>query len=212
MAVDWASVEKDYRTGIKTLRSIGESHGITHGAINKRAKRDGWTRDLAQKIRAKADELVSKQLVSKTVSKESRITENDVITANAHVVAAVSISQRNDIKRNRELATKLMAELEATTDNLELFKQLGELLSSPDEKGMDKLGEIYRKVMSLPGRIKAMKELADTLRILIELERKVYKMEDAPSDNPLADLLKRVYGNSLPIASAIEGEYEEVDG
>ena len=42
--VDWEAVERDYRTGIKTLRAMAQEHGITHGAINKRANRDGWER------------------------------------------------------------------------------------------------------------------------------------------------------------------------
>ena len=44
---DWERIELDYRAGIKTLRQIADEHGITHGAINKRARRDGWERDLS---------------------------------------------------------------------------------------------------------------------------------------------------------------------
>ena len=44
---DWERIELDYRAGIKTLRQIADENGITHGAINKRAKRDGWERDLS---------------------------------------------------------------------------------------------------------------------------------------------------------------------
>ena len=45
--IDWERIELDYRAGIKTLRQIAEEHGITHGAVNKRAARDGWQRDLS---------------------------------------------------------------------------------------------------------------------------------------------------------------------
>lgn len=211
MAVDWQSMEKDWREGIKPVLQLSKEYSVSRAGILKHWEKEGVERDLTAKIKAKAESMVT-QAVTRLVTPEAKITEKAIVTANAEQVAMVALSQRKDIKRNRELATKLMAELEATTDNLEMFEQLGELLASPDDKGMDKLNEIYRKVMSLPGRIKAVKELADTLRILIELERKVYKMEDAPSENPLADLIKRVYGNSLPIAPAIEGEYEEVDG
>lgn len=55
---DWKAIELDYRAGIKTLREIADAHGITHGAINKRAKRDGWTRDLKAKIQAKAKKVI----------------------------------------------------------------------------------------------------------------------------------------------------------
>lgn len=49
-APDWERIEADYRAGIKTLRQIADDHGITHGAINKRAKRDGWSRDLSARL------------------------------------------------------------------------------------------------------------------------------------------------------------------
>ena len=42
MPADWERIELDYRSGIKTLRQIADENGITHGAINKRAKCDGW--------------------------------------------------------------------------------------------------------------------------------------------------------------------------
>ena len=46
-APDWERIELDYRAGVKTLRQIADEHGISHGAINKRAKRDGWERKKA---------------------------------------------------------------------------------------------------------------------------------------------------------------------
>lgn len=56
---DWEAIELDYRAGIKTLRQIAGEHGITHGAVNKRAKANGWERDLSAKIQQKADALLS---------------------------------------------------------------------------------------------------------------------------------------------------------
>ena len=52
-APDWERIEADYRAGLLSVREIAASQGITHGAINKRAKRDGWERDLSAKIKAK---------------------------------------------------------------------------------------------------------------------------------------------------------------
>ena len=69
---DWERIEFDYRVGLKTLRQIADENGISHGAINKRAKRDGWERDLSAKIQSKADALVSKAEVSSRVSTETR--------------------------------------------------------------------------------------------------------------------------------------------
>ena len=49
--VDWEAVERDYRAGVLTLREIGERYDCSHVAITKRAKKEGWVRDLAPKIR-----------------------------------------------------------------------------------------------------------------------------------------------------------------
>jgi len=42
---DWLEIEGDFRAGVKSLREIANEHGLTEGAIRKRAKRDGWLRD-----------------------------------------------------------------------------------------------------------------------------------------------------------------------
>lgn len=41
---DWDAIERDFRAGSRAVTSIAAEHGITEGAIRKRAKRDGWVR------------------------------------------------------------------------------------------------------------------------------------------------------------------------
>lgn len=55
-APDWERIEADYRAGLLSVREIAASNGVSHVAIGKRAKRDGWERDLQAKIKAKADD------------------------------------------------------------------------------------------------------------------------------------------------------------
>lgn len=174
---DWERIELDYRAGIKTLRQIGEEHGITHGAINKRAKRDGWERDLSQKIQAKADALVSKAAVSSEVSKESKIAERQLVDANAQAVADVRIGHRRDIARARRLTNALLMELEKQTDQVPELQELGEILRCPDDKGQDKLNDIYQAVISLPERSKTMKVLTESLQKLVDMERTAFGMD-----------------------------------
>ena len=181
---DWERIELDYRAGIKTLRQIADEHGITHGAVNKRAKRDGWERDLSEKIHAKADALVSKAAVSSEVSSEvstdTRLREQAVVDANAHAVADVRLAHRRDIRRARKLTNALLDELEQQTDpeTLALLSQLGEMLCNPDEKtGRDKLNELYNAVISLPERSKTMKVLAESLQKMVDMERQAFGMD-----------------------------------
>lgn len=194
--IDWESIERDYRAGVLSVREIAGAHRITHGAINKRAKRDGWERDLKAKIKARAEALVSKREVSTLVSTLEAATEREIIEGNAEAIVSVRLGHRIDIRRSRSLATKLLDELEGLTDNRELFEQLGELMHSPDDKGMDRLNDLYRKVVELPNRTKVMKELADTLRILIALERQAYNLDEQEHDEPYEERLRRLAGDS----------------
>ena len=177
---DWERIESEYRAGLLSVREIAATQGITHGAINKRAKRDGWVRDLSAKIKAKADELVSKREVSTQVSAERVATDRAIIEANAEVIANVRLSHRKDIGRARTLAMALLAELEAQTTNLELLNELGEVLGGPEDGNgvSDKMLALYHAVTGLPGRTKTMKDLGDTLHKLITLEREAYNIAD----------------------------------
>lgn len=172
--VDWERIELDYRAGILSVREISEARGVSHTAINKKAKLIGWERDLKAKIKAKADALVSKAEVSKVVSKEKVETEKNTIDTYGQVIADVRLGQRNDINRARRLANKLLDELEGLTDNRELFAELGDLLRTEDSNGQDRRNDLYQKIIDLPSRSKTMKEMSDTLKTLITLEREAY--------------------------------------
>lgn len=186
---DWEAIESAYRAGVQSVREIASQHGITHGAINKRAKRDGWERDLKAKIKAKADALVSKREVSTLVSTEKVVSERILIEANAEVIANVRMEHRGDIRRARTLTNSLLEELESECSDVAALNDLGELLRREDDKGMDKLNDLYHKIISLPGRVKAMKDLADSLKNLIALERQAYSLDDpdAGKQSPIGD-------------------------
>ncbi|MBJ2142547.1 hypothetical protein JC796_17530 [Delftia acidovorans] len=177
---DWERIELDYRAGIKTLRQIADENGITHGAINKRAKRDGWERDLSQKIQAKADALVSRAAVSSQVSADTKVRERAVIDGNAQAVADVRLGHRKDARRVRQLTNRLMDELEQQTDPATLAKlqELAAAVVAPGEKpGRDRYGELLEAVISLPERSKTLKVLAESLRIVVDVERTAFGMD-----------------------------------
>ena len=48
----------------------------------------------------------------------------------------------------------------------EMLDQLGVLMYKPDDRGVDKLNELYNYIISLPNLVKMTKSLAETLRIL----------------------------------------------
>lgn len=176
---DWERIETDYRAGVKSLREIAGEHGISEGAIRKRAKRDGWTRDLADKIQQRAEDLVRTQAVRTEVRSEQRATERQVIEANAEAVAKVKVAHRGDISRARAIVNGLLDELQEMvgSDNAALLQELGFLLRSEDENGKDRLNDLYQQIISLPGRSKAMKDLTASLQSLVAMERTAYGMD-----------------------------------
>ena len=175
---DWEAIETAYRAGVMSLREIASQHGISEGAIRKRAKRDDWSRDLNAKIQQKADDLVRKQEVRKQVRNESTLNERVLIEATAEVIATVRMEHRGDIRRARELTNTLFDELGAQCADVSALEQLGDIMFDPDDKGRDRLNEIYQKVISLPSRVKSMKDLSDSLKTLIGLEREAYSIEN----------------------------------
>ncbi|MDN7413543.1 hypothetical protein QZM42_34010 [Burkholderia vietnamiensis] len=175
-APDWERIEADYRAGLLSVREIAASQGISHTAINKRAKAEGWERDLSKRIQAKADALVSKREVSKEVSAETIVSDRAIVEANAEVIARIRLAHRGDIARSRKVAMLLLDELEAVTNDPELFERLGELVLDTGSDAESKLMEVYRRVTSAAGRIDSMKKLAETLKTLIGLEREAYSI------------------------------------
>lgn len=184
--VDWEGVEVGYRAGVLTIREIGAQFGVSHTLVNRRAKAEKWDRDLAPKIRAKADSLVSKAAVSSSVTVETVKAE---IESNAQLQANIRLAQRGDITRSRKLVMSLLGELEQQTDNLGLYEQLAELLFDPTNDDGSPVGkekadsqnkrlELFNKVVSLSGRTSNMKSLADSLKVLVALEREAFGIDD----------------------------------
>ncbi len=185
---DWEAIESAYRAGLLSVREIASQQGVTHTAINKRAKRDGWERDLKAKIKAKADSLVSKREVSRLVSTEKAVSERQLIEASAEVIANVRMEHRGDIRRAREITNSLFDELGAECADVASLRKLGELMIEPDENGRDKLNEIYHSIIGMPERVKSVKALSDALKNLIGLERQAYDIDGPEGDNSVKKL------------------------
>lgn len=209
-------MEADYRAGVKSLEQIGQENGVTKGRVSQIAKQLGWVRDLAPKIKARADAKVNaaaakaalndRELNDPAKQSSRRLAESSVVEANAELQYQVRLSQRKDITRARNVGMALLAELElqAGPENVDLLSKLGELMAKPDDKGVDKLNELYLKVISLPGRMKTAKDMAETLKTLVALEREAFGIDARSStpENPLAALLAQLGGRSttMPVA------------
>ena len=212
-AADWELIERHYRAGIKTLRQIGQDYGASHVAIQKRAKKYGWVRDLTEKIQQKAAELVTKHEVTKLVTKhevtklvtkEALLTDSQTIQAYGEIVAIVEMTQRSDIDMALSLSRSQMIELTALSnpDFAGDLERLADLMDQggEDDSGKaktDKLNELYRYVISLPGRVKMVKEIAAAHGVYIPVQRKVFKLDgDGKSDVSAYEAMLKAVGES----------------
>lgn len=200
-ATDWEAVERDYRAGVLTFDEMAQKHGISKGRISQVAKKKAWTRDLSAKIAQKAEEKLNKALLNdlnenaKQNDPAKQIADEAVVEASAQAIANVVLGHRKQIKTARDLVDSLMAELVHQTGNRDLYQQLGELMASPDDKGVDKLAEAYQKVISLAGRIGNLKSLGETMKNLVGLERQAFNVdghrsEENPKDEESAPALE----------------------
>ncbi|MET3134965.1 hypothetical protein AAKU55_005268 [Oxalobacteraceae bacterium GrIS 1.11] len=186
----WRAIEKDYRAGIKSLRTIAGENDVAESTIRKRAARDGWARDLTAKIKSKQEEMLHHAVVS-TLDAAS---EREVVEVNAQVQTNIILAHRTDIERTRRLGMALLEELEIATSDNQLLRELADMMYSPDKNGVDKLNELYTKIIAMPGRVDAMKKMADTLKTLIGLEREAFGIgvEGKKEEGGVESFLKRL--------------------
>ena len=171
VTIDWERIEAEFRAGILSVREIGAAHGISHTAINKRAKAGNWVRDLKAKIQAKAEALVAKAAVSSQVSTQRVATEREVIEANATQIARVRTEHRTDIQRSKRIANRLLAALETL-----------EITEAPSSAALEAKatavasGKPFEAAPTAPLKEHAhlLRNLAETQRVLVGLEREAY--------------------------------------
>ena len=84
------------------------------------------------------------------------------------------------------------------------------IMYDPDEKGKDRLNEVYHAVISLPERTKTMKALGETLKVLIGLEREAYGIAaQEQAADPLANLLRQVSRSAVPVAKSVTSDDDD---
>lgn len=191
--VDWDAVAIDIRAGILTDREIGAKHGRSHGAIQQYARKNGIERDLTARIQQKTKTKLAKAQLAKATSQElGKLTQEQTIEIAAEAAATIVIKQQGRIGRHLRLSESLLAELESQTIDRALYEQLGELMAAPDENGIDRLNELYRKIISTPSRIDSHKKAVETEKTLVSLERQAFNLDkEAPENGGIAEAIRR---------------------
>lgn len=116
---DWEAIERAYRAGQLSVRAIAEKFGVSHPAVSKRAKKEGWQRDLTEQVRAAVKRKVTKAVTTKG-NHSDVVTDAEIIEEAAEAGASVVLAHRSDLAMWRGIANKLcaaLAEMDVTDDN-----------------------------------------------------------------------------------------------
>ncbi|MER2163627.1 MAG: hypothetical protein ABS921_05810 [Psychrobacter alimentarius] len=216
--VDWEKIELAYRANAKTVAQIAKEFNVKDSTLRSRAKRNGWSRDLAKRIRLEADKIVNENAVKREVGRLENM-DNTTVEENAKLTASIRISHRKDIGIARQLSMMLFDDLKAQigTENRQRLEDL--FIAALKQESVDASAlEAYERVISLPTHVRVMKDLADTMTKLVTLERQAYGLDDVDSSpvDALTTLLHSIAnrnGNALSVVEddpAYEGEIDNV--
>jgi hypothetical protein len=196
---DWEAVERDYRADQISLRAIGAKHGVSDTAIRKRAKAEGWKRVLGAKVREAVREELVRADGSQEGSQAERVrTDREIVEESAKVGVEIVRQHRGHLARLTRIAGGLADELEAMSVHRHEIEALIEA-ETEGEKDPKRRAALM-KVVSLHDRSQTARELSQTLKNLIPLERQAFNLDEQPEDlteTPLARLLRELNGTAI---------------
>lgn len=169
--IDWEAIEREYRAGQISIAEIARQFEITHPAILKRAKRDGWTRNLASRVK----EAVTAKLVTDGVTGKTAAETVELVAARAVQVVR---DHKGRIGRGHKLIDALFGELEQVTEAGDFAEAIE--AEFPGKDNFKRRAAILRAV-ELPSRASTLGTLALALKTLVGLERQAFNL-DAPDD------------------------------
>lgn len=214
--VDWENVELAYRANVKTVAQIAKEFGLKDSTLRSRAKRNGWSRDLAKRIKLEADKIVNENAVKREVGRLESM-DNTTVEENAKLTASIRISHREDIGKARQLSMMLFEDLKAQigADNRQHLEDL--FIAALQAEVIDASAlEAYERVTSLTNHVRVMKDLADIMTKFIMLERQAYGLDDTDSSpvDALTTLLHSIAnnnGNAFGVVKADPAYESEID-
>jgi phage-related tail protein len=189
---DWEAIEREYRAGQLSEAEIARQHDISRAAIQKRAKKQGWSRDLTEKVRQEvAARLVAEGLQgARGAATVELAAERGVQLIREH---------RQDIGTNRKAVTKLIDELHETLDHIEEI-ETDIIDETAGDKGTKRRDRMLAAV-ALPSRAQVASTLATALKTLIPLERQAFNLQEGSGENPV-DATDKTVTHKIDPASA----------
>ena len=113
---DWEAIERAYRAGSLSIRTIAERQGVSDTAIRKKAKVQGWARDLSDQVR--------KEVRSKLVRGEVRNDQGANCELDAEIIEEIedAIIDETDEDNNGMRRASMLAAVALPSNSKTLFQ------------------------------------------------------------------------------------------
>ena len=144
---DWAAVRVAYEETSKSVRALAKEAGVSEGAVRKRAKAETWVRKAAESTQAAPAASVPG-------------VSGDIAAALAVLEADVAVI----VNRGRDLALRMLSELEATTTHVDELEEMISAETVGHQNGQRRHSML--QAISLPSRSMVGKNLAGMLKTL----------------------------------------------
>lgn len=184
---DWEAIERAYRAGALSIRTIAERNGISDTAIRKKAKASGWARDLSEQVRKEVrNKLVRGEVRDEQCANPER--DAEIVEEAAEEGARVVRSHRRDIRKATNLADLLMDDLLTTIKRREEIEDAIDEETAGDTNGMRRATML--SAVSLPSNAKTLFQLSSAMKNLQILERQAFGLDDKERLGDTDDLSK----------------------
>lgn len=200
--VDWIMLEGEYRAGLLPVKQLARLYDVEETSIRYRAKRYGWTRNVKEKIKKRTQEINAE----KNAEQCQGLDGEQALTYRQHfnqhldspydedaLVEAVAQHQAEIIEQSKRRIHKLQTTVESMFEELarqslstEQLQGLAEMVALAetqedlyaDPARVQKLVNGFKKTLALGNRADIAKKLADSLKVLIGLERQAHGISD----------------------------------
>ena len=183
--IDWEGIETEYRAGLLSERKIATQFGVSHTAIQNKAKKGHWKRDLHRAVREQvAKKLVANELASIRSDIMESGNSQQIVEVMANQGAQVVTGHQTAIQKNRALAELLLEQVHEAMREREELKEIIDEETKKDST-TKRRNRLY-KAVSIPTHTTVVKDLTMALKNLIPLERQAFSLND--TGIPLSDL------------------------
>ena len=145
--IDWAAIEAAFRAGKLSNRQIAERFEVSESAIRSRANKEKWVR---------------------TAHESAHLPVQEILPPIDRMARPMHPAERRDhVEHAREIAGRMLDELDTVTSHVGELEQLIEVETADDENSRRRAAMM--KAISLPARSMTLKTIVQALAVAKEV-------------------------------------------